>query len=337
MVAPERSEADPEAGAARARALGRRECLAFAAGLALAGAPRCARWTARPGRAPLAYWVADREAGELAGLDRDLFVVERLAWPSPYGLLPGAEGGLWVLSAARGDPRETLVARLGSSGVLGPAAELAGPVRASSHAGRDALLVLASGAVLRACADGAWLELGHVSGARCAAGAGATVVVGTGAGALVGLSAHGAARPLFARAAPGEVVDLAPGPRAGTWWSLCEGAELEVALLDRSCRPIWRAPAGLPATGLVPVPARESVWLADLREARIRRLAAGGACAAEAGFERQVGLGAGLALEDGGALWALPGAVLRVDAAGVLRRAQGGFAFAAALAVVGRR
>jgi len=53
---------------------------------------------------PPAYWVADRDAGALIGLDADLLAVARRDWPWPLALAPAPGDGLWVASAPAGHP-----------------------------------------------------------------------------------------------------------------------------------------------------------------------------------------------------------------------------------------
>jgi hypothetical protein len=71
------------------RCVGRTSVVASILGLtAIAGA-------CREGDVDVWLWVADRDADALVGLDRELFVVERIGCPGPVELR-GGPGGSWV-------------------------------------------------------------------------------------------------------------------------------------------------------------------------------------------------------------------------------------------------
>jgi hypothetical protein len=330
---------------------------ALAAGAGLAGLRAAWRGGAafvRHEAGPVAVWVADRDGHELVGLDAELFVAARRPLRFPVEVEARADGGIWVLSAPRGGPLTPhRLSRFDSRGFVRRTAEVEVVLDLTTLDGGDALVVEGASAVprnpgaaapptrrvLRVADDGSAGGVAEAIGARCVAGRGDRALVGTERGwaLLFDLKRTGGPPPgaLVRRWCGGELVDVAPGPRAGTWWALDGRASGEgrVLLLDRSLRTVWEAPLGFEAQHLAPVAGEERVWVAAAAEGRARRFGPGGAVEVASADVAMRGALRGVALPSGGLLLVSPGAVMRVDGSGQRLPGQGGFAFLVDLCV----
>lgn len=320
-------------------------------GLAL---PMRTAWT--PG--PPEVWVADRDGGSVVGLDAGLFPARAVAARFPVRVAPRA-GGVWAATAEAGFPLgehtvaawdaalgwRTLAAGLGplvdlEAGVDGAAlcvefglggqparvvrVNEAGAFDVTAHAGALAVCGWsgAGGAaeLLVAGADGRVVRYGpggRVLGAVVVGGELVDVAVqGSGAGArIVVLDAIGAFAGPGPWAEGARVVVLEPGllGAASAADPFESGGAVEFAV-------------GLGAGELGLVPDAEAVWVADASEPLARRFGLDGALEAEVVLPAS-DVGAVAGLPGGGALFATPGAVLRVDGMGQVQPGQGGFGF----------
>ncbi|TDJ70862.1 MAG: hypothetical protein E2O39_09340 [Planctomycetota bacterium] len=310
-------------------------------GLALA-AVGGARWfprTARLHGVEVAVWATDRGGNRLVGLDRELFVVREITVRAPVEVEPAPGGGAWVLSAVEGDPLGAhRLIRIAPDGEALAEASFGVAVDLASHEGREVVVVewgLDSGAPDRAVLvdeHGVATTIVELPGVTCAAARDGVVLLG-GIGGEVWLhELRSGSKPLAHAALGGEITDVAPGPRRGTWWALDAAGEGRLLFLEGDLRTGWQVTTHMQAIHLVPVPGREAVWLADTTEPFARRYGAAGTIEIERADLPLAGLDRGVAFADGAVLLAAPGAVLHLDAQGADAPGQGGFAFLVDLA-----
>lgn len=295
---------------------------------------RIARASARDAPGPPRYFVADRDAGEVVALDADLLVVRKYAFALPVEIETRRDGGLWVAGATHGGPLGPhCLRRLEAGGRvaveirIGPVLDLdtldGGPalvVSALPDGAREALLVHSAGASL---------ALSNDADLACIAGAGTRVAVGTGRGVLRIHDASGGA-VLQRRELGGALGDVAAGPESGTWWVLdARGGpdERRILLLGPDLSTRWERRVGLLAHRLGPVPAEERVWVVDSAAPLARRFGPGGALEVPLARLELSGCERVLARSSAGAVFAAPGALLVIDAAGRPLPGQGGFDF----------
>jgi len=289
----------------------------------------------RPAAMP-AFWVSDRGAHEVVGLDRDLVPVRRFALASPVEVEP-AQGGLWVLSARESGPLGPHdLFRVDYRGTPLARAAFEAVVDLATLDGGDALLVewRVAGAredrALRVGPTGEVRELASGLGFSCVAGRGPRVVVGTESGEVLAFPADGSGSLLAQRFLGVQITDLAPSPHPGTWWALEAGGGSRLFLLDDDLETSWEVATFLRALHLVPVlrgRGTGGVWLADSTEPLVRRYGLEGELEIERGDLPLSGLDRGLALASGGVLFCAPGALVHVGPDGSLQPGQGGFRF----------
>ncbi len=323
--APERDSHRGDAGAASLFALGTGALLACL--LALAGTSGA---IAPPGE--VAAWVADRDAGRVFGLDRDLLIARRIPVDWPLDVEPAPDGGLWVLRSAAGTARSThRLDRFGPAGGL--ITELwieRGLDLDVLAAGEQALVVeereAAPTRVIRVREEGSLFPVFERDGIACVVGERSSAVIGTRDGHVLRVDV--ATQAVIAGASVGgEIVDLARGPEAGSLWALDAAGSGRVLLLARDLPVRWIAALPRRAAHLAPEPGQERVWLAGVHEPCVVRLGPGGALELDRCGLPLPGLDRALAWPPGGALLATPGAVLRLDPSGTLLPGQGGFEF----------
>ena len=74
---------------------------------------------AAPSAAPVAVWLADREAHALVALDAELLPLVRVHAPWPMRVIARSDGGVWALCARAGDARAAHeLRRYGAAGEL---------------------------------------------------------------------------------------------------------------------------------------------------------------------------------------------------------------------------
>lgn len=281
--------------------------------------------------APVRVWAADRDAQRLVGLDGNLIAVREIPIGWPLAVEARDDGGLWVLRS--GNATGTFGMRLTS---FSPRYEQENETyleRASDLAlvdGRDALAIEngagASGAdrLWRIAPDGhSRLLLEHAALVCVTPFAPGELVVAT-ATSVVRLEIGAVPRVLARANLTARCVDLAPGPRPGTCFVLDAALPCRLFLLGADLGQVWSTNVGFEAHEIVRVPDAERVWLGDTIGARARRFGPGGA------VERDLVLSMlapehGVDWLDGGALFATPGAVLRLDGQGQPLPGQGGF------------
>jgi hypothetical protein len=313
---------------------------ASALGVAAIGAGGAFAWTRiahggpRGSTAAPRYFAADRDAGEVVALDEDFFVVRRFAVELPIEVETRRDGGLWVACASSAGPRGPHRlrrlepdGRIASEIALGPVLDLetldGGPalVVASQPTGaREALLVHSAGATLTVAAAG---DL------ACIAGSGGRIAVGTCSGVVRVHDAAGGAR-IVERDLGGSLADLAPGPERDTWWALDAGGAARprrVLVLESDLAVRWERPIGMLALHLAPVAGEERVWIVDSSAPLAGRLGPKGALEVPPVPLSLAGCERGIARRSAGAVFAAPGALLVVDAAGRSLPGQGGFDF----------
>lgn len=301
---------------------------------------------APPRERPVALWVADSGGDRVLALDHDFLVVGGAAIRDPRRLATLADGGAWVASAS--GPGARLI-RIDAAGAR--RAELECPPvldleRCAARGGSSALVLACdapgTAAVWRLDERGRHGPIARAAGGRAVAGRGELVLVGAERGELVLVRDRGE-RPVLAWAQlPGPIADLAPGPGRDRWWCLEEGACPRLALLDGRLEPLWTEELGPEWCGsgarLAAVPGEERAWLALPGRSLVRRHGPGGALELEIGplpsldaGRALAALGKDLVVAAPGALFALEGGALPLDAARVAR-AQGGFSFVADVA-----
>lgn len=344
------------AGAAR-RSL--RAALALACGLGLAYATSRAGAVAPRAPAPVAWWIADRDAHQLVGLDRDLHVAARCALRWPVMLAARTDGGVWVARALEGGPRGAHALEcLDALGRSRARFELPAPRALCAPGGEGAWMLIDAppepplqpeqpesleqpepAHLLRIELEAGPRRLASFAGARhlCARSSG-ELVLGADDGRLWLTDLAGGVRA--ERQLEGGLAALAPGPRAGQCWALQRAPDARLWLLGAALEPLGVLRTGLAGGCLAAEPGSERVWVADARRRHVRRFGAAGRLELDWTDVPLAGLRVGAALRDehapggGGALWLAPGALLRVDARGTLAPGQGGFGHAHDLARV---
>jgi len=315
-----------------------RAAFALACGLGLAYA---ASWAgpvpARAAQRP-AWWIADRDAHQLVGLDRDLHVAARRELRWPVLLAARADGGTWVARALEDGPRGAHELACFDASARLRARFAASPVHALCAPDGEVLYALseepgAPAQLLRVELEAGPRALAPFAGARwlCARSAG-ELVIGASDGRL--WSVDGAGVVHAEQQLGAELAALAPGPREGTCWVLERAPDARLWLLGARLEPLRVRRTGLTGGELAAERGSERVWVADARRKHVRRFGPAGQLELDRTDVPLAGITAGAALRGGGALWLAPGALLRVDARGELAPGQGGFGHAHDLARV---
>ena len=125
---------------------------------------------------------------------------------------------------------------------------------------------------------------------------------------------------------------VAAGARAGSVFVLDTGPGHRLELRADDLGLVWSVPLGFDARHLGVVPGEERVWVSDANGTHARRYGPNGALELDCTLplhapDHPLAFGEG-------ALFATPGAILRVDAQGRLQPGQGGFAWISGLARV---
>jgi|GEM_PF-5980163 len=279
-------------------------------------------------------WVADHDADRVALLDDGLVELAAADVPCPVRVAARRDGAAWVVApkgCGAGGRHDLVLVRPG-----GGVARLvsADPVRdLASLDGGDALLLegawsASSTRLVRVAADGTARELLAWHDASAVAGAGDRVLVGTVAGTCLVLDANAVLGPVLARRGLGvEISAVAPAP-GGEWWVLGGASgtrlwRLGPDLAVRFVRDLGGTLEELAATPLASahdrayMPRTGPTWV----------VAIDGDGRAPFGVDL-AGVGTPLrgdGLLDGGALFALGGALVRIDRRGRVAAVQGGF------------
>jgi hypothetical protein len=277
----------------------------------------------------VALWAADRDAGELCGLDEDLILARRVALDRPFAVRALSDGGAWVLRAAAASPSSpSHLARIAADGSVEIEIELGTCTALELAEGRDALVVErgtgAGGAdrALRCDEDGSRRPVIEAPGITCLSAAGPEIIVGTSGGEIL------RAVELVDRVrldAP--IAALAPGTGGDGVWVLFGEGDSRLARLGSDLRLRWSVPTEMLAACLAPVPGEERVWIADAARPLARLFGPQGALEIERADLPLAGIARGVARRDGSVLLVAPGAILRLDRSGRTAPGQGGFAY----------
>jgi hypothetical protein len=289
----------------------------------------------RGSQRPVRYFAADRDAGQVIALDVDLIEVRRFAAPYVIELETRSDGRLWAVSAS-------------ALGPLGPHSlrklDLHGQIEFERPVGPLYDL---------ACLDGDWAllveqrpdglrEASATSGAgvvkSLAIGASLATVAGRAGGVLVG-GHDGWLRSYRLWPMPGlaqerdfggVIADVAPGPERGSFYVLDAAgspSQRRLALVNAALATVWSRPLGCSALQLAVTSDSQRVWVADGGARFARRFGLGGALEIPYASLPVAGCDRGVAEAQGGALFAAPGALVRLAADGALLPGQGGFDF----------
>jgi hypothetical protein len=291
---------------------------------------------------PIAYWLTDRDANLVIGLDENLIEVRELELPSPLRAQARDLGGAWIAHTPQGTPLSPQVlVELGPEGVALSSTPVQALLDLSTLDGGDALAVElgsdGSQRVLQVRGGTLPLVLARLPGVTCVAGARWRVLIGTSVGDLQLLPAAGAIGIGSKRVhLGGSLVDVAAA--SDGWWALdaaggAGGSRL--IRLDAELSLRWEVRCGVAALSLIPDVRRDRVWLADVNEPSLRRFGPGGELELALDALPTAGLDRGLAMSNGGALLVAPGALLRIDDRGRLSPGQGGFDFLTDVASAG--
>ncbi len=285
-------------------------------------------------RAPR-YVAADRDAGQLVFLDSDLLEVARRSMPYALEVEPRSDGRLWSVSAsALGPLGPHVLRRVDLNGVvdvelaIGPLFDLAcadGEVAllvvGRSDGQREALEVTSSGAVRQ-------LEVG-LSLAAVAANGSRALVAGHDGWLRSHSLAPGAPAPL-ARHFGGVIADVAAGPLRNGFYVLDVAgsvAQRRLALVAEDLSTVWVRSIGCGALHLCVSGDRRRVWLADGGARFARRFGADGGLEVPFVALPLAGVERGAAHDDGGVVFAAPGALVRLAPDASPLPGQGGFDF----------
>lgn len=278
-------------------------------------------------------WAADRAGDRVLALDQDLYVLRVLEVGAPCEIEVGREGLVWVLrSLHRRSGALCELALLDATGgvhvrtTLGAGRELVALgarraallVRSASSEGEDELVVVGH--------DGTARVLMRSKGLVALSARGSRLCLGTARGELsiwrVGKRVQCLRRVRSAH----PVVDLVPGPHAGSWLVLAAGRNgSRVELRDRALRCSWTRELAVRATRWVSGGDGRRAWLAVEERAACLALGARGSIACFRSGLPLVPTGGGIARDGGGALFLHWGAILAVDSSGRTIPGQGGF------------
>lgn len=311
-------------------------CSALALGWAQGGRGNRAAGTVK-------VWCADRDRGALYGLDRDLLSTMRLSVSSPVGVAPRPDGGAWVLSASQGDPLGVhRVVRIDPHGQERASATFGAALDLVGEKTGDALVLEFHAPmpdrVWRVDDAGSVSAVGEAPGLQCLAAQGGAgsgprrILAGAQDGVLRLWDALGTELKSTALGSP--ILDLAPGPEAGSWWALAAQGGGKLLLLEPDLTTRWEVQTKIQALHLAPRPGVEEVWLASTTQSRIRRYGAGGILELDAEVSPVGGLSRGTPWIRGGVLFTTPGALVHFDRKGKLRPGQGGFHYLTDVAAV---
>lgn len=290
---------------------------------------------------PVRTWAADRDAHRVYGLDADLVVQRVVDAGWPLAVEARDDGGLWVLRS--GGPSSTFGARLTSFDAAGAEENetyLHSANELALHGGRAALVIDHGAAQGRDRLwsfepDGTGTVLLEDAQLACAVSAGRDVLVAWSTGLVARVAPDGSGKRLAERVhtAAWSALAFEPAPSGadGAIFALDASGARRLCALAPDLALKWSVTLGIDARSLAVVPREERVWVADSAGARVRRYGPGG----QLDFERNVPVFAPdrpLALPGGGALFAAPGAIVRLDAQGRVRAGQGGFTWLSDLA-----
>ena len=287
----------------------------------------------------VAVWLADRGAGQVVGLDRDLIhrVVFRVS--NPVALAPASDGGVWVVSALhnwrngrRAETHEWF--RLDSNGALIARGEWSGFRSVVSTSSGGCAVLLHQGRAVEFF-DGS----GACTGSRCPLGMSTT----NGEGFMSLVSRSGEEQLAVRRGGElgllqdGRVIESAcfddplvsVCPSQAGWWLLTERRVIE---LDDKLEKLREKKAPLKAARVFSSSSGEGVWVLDQAGRTAQEFGARGL-----GWRRRewrlAGASLGMELEHGALLLITPGALLVFDGHGEPRAGQGGFSHLVDLAI----
>ncbi|MDZ4773183.1 MAG: hypothetical protein SGI72_08635 [Planctomycetota bacterium] len=277
-----------------------------------------------------AFWVVDRDAHRLYGLDRNLFVARAVPVDHPLEVEPVRDGGTWVLRSEDGLSGSSMrLDRLDPRGVVVTELYLES-CRDLDTLDREQALVLenVNGSVRlsRVSEEGSLFPLLARVDLRCVSGSNGSILCGTDGGAVLRVDpASGAV--LAELQLDGTIRDLAPGPTLGSTWALDTQGTGRVFLLDETLAVRWAAGVGFPCAHLGAVPGEERVWIADTSSPRVRRFGANAVVELDRQGLPSNNLDRSVPWRDGGVLLLSPSAIVHVGSDGNTLPGQGGFAW----------
>lgn len=294
---------------------------------------------------PIKFVATDRDAGQVIALDADLFEVQRFALPFALEVELRSDGRIWAVSASALGPlgphrlrRFDLAGQMEFEAPIGPLFDLACSdgdlallVVARSDGSREALAVASTGVVQT-------LEVGSMLAA--VAGHGGRALVAGHDGWLRSHALPVGSAPTVARYFGGVIADAAPGPVRGGFYVLdVSGApsQRRLALLDEALSTVWWRTVGCGALHLAVSVDRQRVWLADGGARFARRFGPGGVLEIPFAQLPLAGVERGVAESNGGAVFAAPGALIRLAPDGALLPGQGGYDFLVDVTMRGQR
>jgi hypothetical protein len=301
--------------------------------------------TASPGLRPIRFFAADRDAGQISALDADLIEVRRFAAPFAVELEPRSDGRLWVVAAsALGPLGPHWLRRYDPHGALEFEAPVGSLYDLACLDGDWALLVTQRPDGLREASATSGATSGAGAAQTLAVGAALSTIAGRAGGALVG-SHDGWLRSYRVWPTPalaherdfgGVIADVAPGPERGSFYVLdVAGApsQRRLALVNASLATVWVRALGCSALHMAVTPDAQRVWVADGGGRFARRFGVGGALEIPFAALPAAGCERGVAEAQGGAVFAAPGALVRLAPDGAVLPGQGGFDFLVDVAV----
>ena len=310
-------------------------------GLLVALATLAARLRLAAGESPgaVAYWVADRDAGAVVGLDHQLFVARRYELPWPVRVLPWRGAGVVVASAAAGGPEgpHELIA-LDANGMCvqrwpcDPVIDLtvaSDRLVAVVETGRGRALVEHS-----LHTGGTSPALGLGSSFTCCTFSGNRLFVGTRHGSVhifdEDFQLEHVARPVE------WVSDLEPGPQRGSVWVLDATSTGRLVCFGPGFGVCWSVALGfqpgvheLDINGptIVSNETEECAWLIEPETRRLRCFGSDGVLACSVELATANGLARGAACGQSGLLLSGAGAIHQLGPGGRPALGQGGFDF----------
>jgi hypothetical protein len=277
-------------------------------------------------------WAVDRDGQELCGLDADLVLARSVRLGSPLAVRSCRGGGAWVLRASSGTaagPRR--LARIGADGSIAAEIEL-GACAAFAPLDQGGVLVVERGTgsgiadrLLRCDENGGREIVFEAAGISCVIASRAGLLAGTSRGEILRSGSVSPDAAVERATLAGAIVDLAPGPTAGSAWVLFGERGSTLGLLGSELALLWSTPTGLRSAHVAPVEGEERVWIADVERPTVRRFGPAGALELDRSDLPLPGLDRVVAWTKGGALLVSPGAILRVDRRGRMMPGQGGF------------